>query len=69
MWDYIFLDTPPPKGSKIPIAMLDKLKNEFNYWYPVDLRVSGKVGRPGLYTVLALVDEPDIWPLYGLRTC
>ena len=36
------LNGPPPPGSKIPIATLDRLKNEFNYWYPVDLRVSGK---------------------------
>jgi len=42
VWDYVMLNGPPPKDSKIPIETLNKMKNEFLYWYPVDLRVSGK---------------------------
>lgn len=43
VWDYIFLGK---KSDAIPSAVsqdiLDKMRNEFTYWYPVDLRVSGK---------------------------
>ncbi|KPM09989.1 leucine-tRNA ligase, cytoplasmic-like protein [Sarcoptes scabiei] len=43
VWDYIFLsDAMYPKQSSIPEEILNRLKNEFNYWYPMDLRVSGK---------------------------
>lgn len=43
VWDYIFLGK---KSDAIPAAVsqdiLEKMRNEFTYWYPVDLRVSGK---------------------------
>jgi leucyl-tRNA synthetase len=39
-WDYVLLDKPYISGA--PQDSLDQMKNEFNYWYPVDLRVSGK---------------------------
>ena len=42
VWDYILLDAPYPTGSRIGKEVLEKMKREFNYWYPVDLRVSGK---------------------------
>jgi len=42
VFDYIMLDKPYPNDSKIPREVLDRMKNEFQYWYPVDLRVSGK---------------------------
>jgi len=42
VWDYVLLDKAFPADSKIPKEVLDKMKREFNYWYPVDLRVSGK---------------------------
>ncbi|KYQ94208.1 leucyl-tRNA synthetase [Tieghemostelium lacteum] len=42
VWDYIFQDDKPyPQDCKVSKEVLDKLKREFNYWYPVDLRVSG----------------------------
>ncbi len=37
-FDYIFLS----KGKKPEIKNIDKLKQEFEYWYPVDFRNSGK---------------------------
>lgn len=43
VWDYIFM-----KGAKFPAncgikkESLDKMKREFEYWYPVDVRTSGK---------------------------
>lgn len=43
VWDYIFLPNAPfPKATKIKRQSLDLMKREFQYWYPVDLRVSGK---------------------------
>ncbi|KAL6500049.1 hypothetical protein OROGR_027959 [Orobanche gracilis] len=41
IWDYLFLSGPEPESS-IPLTLLQKMKQEFEYWYPVDLRVSGK---------------------------
>eukprot|EP00760_Papus_ankaliazontas_P003199 PhM_4_TR11492/c0_g1_i1/m.5951/K01869/LARS, leuS; leucyl-tRNA synthetase len=42
VWDYIFLGHKMPETCSIPKETLEKLRNEFLYWYPVDLRVSGK---------------------------
>lgn len=43
VWDYIFFKTAPyPVASTIPKTSLDLMKREFEYWYPVDLRCSGK---------------------------
>lgn len=41
VWDHIFGRGPVPK-SDIPLPLLNKMKQEFEYWYPFDLRVSGK---------------------------
>jgi len=41
VWDYIFLQGQKPTTNIKP-ETLEKMKNEFNYWYPVDVRVSGK---------------------------
>ncbi|MCS7111356.1 MAG: leucine--tRNA ligase [Ignisphaera sp.] len=45
-WDYVFVK----KGSveelshklNIPVEVLEKLNREFEYWYPLDARISGK---------------------------
>ncbi|KAJ8768368.1 hypothetical protein K2173_021521 [Erythroxylum novogranatense] len=42
VWDFIFCGGPYPIVSDIPSSTLDKMKQEFEYWYPFDLRVSGK---------------------------
>ncbi|KAG7596438.1 Valyl/Leucyl/Isoleucyl-tRNA synthetase editing domain [Arabidopsis suecica] len=42
VWEYLFCDGPYPKSSDIPSAVLSEMKQEFDYWYPLDLRVSGK---------------------------
>ena len=42
VWDYIFFDAAKaPSNSKISIDLLNKMKREFKFWYPLDLRVSG----------------------------
>ena len=40
VWDYIFLEGPEPQHSKIPGQALQAMRQEFNFWYPFDLRVS-----------------------------
>ncbi|KAG6459836.1 hypothetical protein O3G_MSEX011637 [Manduca sexta] len=43
VWDYIFFkDAPFPKDTKIAKKSLDLMRDSFQFWYPVDLRVSGK---------------------------
>lgn len=42
VWNYIFLKGEYPSDCGIPEDTLKKLRTEFEYWYPVDLRVSGK---------------------------
>lgn len=69
VWNYIFFaDAKYPKGCKAKKETLDILKREFNYWYPMDLRVSGKDLINNhltfmLYNHTAIwKDEPDKWP-------
>ncbi|RZC83660.1 hypothetical protein C5167_046442 [Papaver somniferum] len=42
VWNYDFCDGPYPKSSTISESVLNKMKQEFSYWYPFDLRVSGR---------------------------
>uniref|UniRef100_A0A8D0DXC2 Leucine--tRNA ligase, cytoplasmic n=1 Tax=Salvator merianae TaxID=96440 RepID=A0A8D0DXC2_SALMN len=68
VWDYIFFKTAPFPETKIPKQTLDKLKQEFEFWYPVDLRVSGKDLVPNhlsyyLYNHVAMwPDQSGKWP-------
>ena len=72
VWDYIFcLKNDYPK-STIAKPKFDKMRNEFKYWYPVDLRVSGKdlIQNHLTYYLFNHVamwpDRPDLWPK-GIR--
>ncbi|XP_071786614.1 leucine--tRNA ligase, cytoplasmic-like [Asterias amurensis] len=74
VWDYIFHSKSHfPKSSKIPRSSLDKLRQEFQYWYGVNLRVSGKDLVPNhltyfLYNHCAVwPKEPERWPA-AIRT-
>ncbi|KXZ46771.1 hypothetical protein GPECTOR_41g736 [Gonium pectorale] len=42
VWDYIFLGKEAPKDCAIAPDALAAMRREFEYWYPFDLRVSGK---------------------------
>lgn len=73
VWDYILLkNSPYPEESGISKQTLDDLKNEFNYFYPQDLRCSGKDLIPNhltycIYNHVAIwKDEPEKWPK-GIR--
>jgi len=61
VWDYIFFkEAPLPKKSSIPKEKLQMMRREFEYWYPVDLRVSGKDLVPNHLTYF-LYNHTAIW--------
>ncbi|XP_007947303.1 leucine--tRNA ligase, cytoplasmic [Orycteropus afer afer] len=68
VWDYIFFKEAPFPKTQIPKEKLDQLKQEFEFWYPVDLRVSGKDLVPNhlsyyLYNHVAMwPEQSDKWP-------
>ena len=62
VWDYIFFkDRAYPAKSGIPKATLDKMKQEFEYWYPVDVRMSGKDLIPNHLTYF-IYGHTAMWP-------
>jgi leucyl-tRNA synthetase len=74
VWDYVFarrdLSDEILNKSKIPKEALASMRREFEYWYPLDLRVSGKDLIPNhltffLYIHLAIF-PPEYWPK-GIR--
>ena len=50
----------------LQLSCLQKMRREFEYWYPFDLRVSGKdliqVGLPDCLTALLLPPQPPPLP-------
>ena len=68
VFDYLFLRKPYPSSSSIPESVLKEMKDEFEYWYPMDLRVSAKDLIPNhltmsLYNHVEIwKDHPDLWP-------
>jgi leucyl-tRNA synthetase len=71
VWEYIFRDDAQfPMTTTIPVKTLEVLRREFRYWYPMNLRASGKdlIGNHltfALYNHVAIF-EPKYWPL-GMR--
>ncbi|KAI3422504.1 Leucine--tRNA ligase, cytoplasmic [Globodera pallida] len=73
IWDYVFLGTPYDAGKMtIEEVKLTRMRREFEYWYPVDMRVSGKdlIQNHLTYYIFNHVaiwrDRPQFWPL-GIR--
>jgi len=68
VWDYIFFKDSPYPQTDIDMTQLKKLKTEFEYWYPVNLRSSGKDLIPNhltyfLYNHVAVwPEQPNKWP-------
>ncbi|CAI5445809.1 unnamed protein product [Caenorhabditis angaria] len=61
-WSYIFLGTPyNSKNIKISEDKLKSLRKEFLYWYPIDMRASGKDLVQNHLTYL-LYNHVAIWP-------
>ncbi|XP_011294281.1 leucine--tRNA ligase, cytoplasmic [Musca domestica] len=62
VWDYIFFkETPYPQNCGIQKEKLDILRREFEYWYPMDLRVSGKDLIQNHLTFM-LYNHAAMWP-------
>ena len=68
-WDYMFaLADSVSSESLIGAEHLNRMRNEFLFWYPMDLRVSGKDLitnhlTMSLYNHAAIWDKrPDLWP-------
>jgi len=68
VWDYIFFTDSKEPNTDIPLDTLKKLRGEFQYWYPVDMRSSGKDLIPNhltyfLYNHTAVWENnPELWP-------
>ncbi|OQR82037.1 leucyl-tRNA synthetase, cytoplasmic [Thraustotheca clavata] len=60
VFDFIFLKGPAPKNSKIPLSVWKEMQTEFEYWYPVDLRVSGK-DLIRNHLTMCLYNHTEIW--------
>jgi len=64
-FDYVFLGkgdvNEVSKKTGIPIDLLKKMREEFLYWYPVDLRVSGKDLLPN-HLVFYIMHHVAIFP-------
>lgn len=60
VFDYIFLKKEYPEGCGIEQASLDKMRNSFEYWYPFNLRVSGRDLIQNHLT-MALYNHASIW--------
>jgi leucyl-tRNA synthetase len=68
-WDYVFAITEEiPAGSKISANHIETMRNSFLFWYPMNLRVSGKdlINNHlamSLYIHAAIWEHrPDLWP-------
>lgn len=71
IWEYIFCNGPFPSFSPLEQSKVDILKHEYNYFYPFDIRSSGKdlINNHltfALYTHAAIFPK-DKWPL-SVRT-
>ncbi|KAI8379665.1 leucyl-tRNA synthetase [Radiomyces spectabilis] len=66
VWDYVFKLGPYPADCGVAQATLDRLRREYEYFYPLDVRVSGKDLIPNhltffLYNHTAIFPE-EMWP-------
>eukprot|EP00118_Oscarella_pearsei_P016818 m.163639 g.163639 ORF g.163639 m.163639 type:complete len:1177 (+) comp38854_c0_seq2:70-3600(+) len=61
VWDYIFFLSAPKPATEISDSALNQLRREFQYWYPLDLRVSGKDLVPNHLTYF-LYNHVSVWP-------
>ncbi|MEM4516195.1 MAG: leucine--tRNA ligase [Thermofilum sp.] len=69
-FDYIFLGSGDPRevSAKVGVdpALLQRMREEFLYWYPVDMRVSGKDLMPNHLVFFILhhvaIFPEELWP-------
>jgi len=61
VYDFIFKNGPQPKSTKIPVEILLKCKAEFDFFYPIDVRVTGKDLLPN-HMVFWIYNHVAFWP-------
>lgn len=61
VWDYIFFKDAPYPSTSVSKEGLQKLRREFEFWYPVDVRVSGKDLVPN-HLSYYLYNHVAMWP-------
>jgi hypothetical protein len=61
IWNYIFKKGAYPSGCTIDESKLQKCREEFEFWYPLDLRVSGK-DLVRNHLTMSLYNHAAIWP-------
>lgn len=70
VWDYLYRNEPWPETARVPKEKIDIMKREYEYFYPFDVRSSGKDLIPNHLTfsiyVHAAIFPEDKWPL-GMR--
>ena len=68
VFDFIYRNGPLPADCPIAQETLEKMRAEFRFWYPMDLRVSAKDLIPNHLTMALFnhaaiwEEEPDLWP-------
>lgn len=68
MWNYIFLNNSQySTGNADHDEIIERMKKEFNYWYPLDIRVSGKDLIQNHLT-MTLFNHQAIWEKYLPRS-
>jgi leucyl-tRNA synthetase len=60
-WDFVFRGVGTAADSGLPVEIATRMREEFKYWYPVDLRVSGKDLIQNHLTMF-LYNHAAIWP-------
>ncbi|AYV76344.1 MAG: leucyl-tRNA synthetase [Terrestrivirus sp.] len=60
VWEYIFMDGSEELVCDEYKEVINEMREEFKYWYPVDLRVSGKDLVPNHLT-MCLYNHAAIW--------
>lgn len=60
IWNYILLDKTFPNVDNEYCSVIKEMKSEFDYWYSVDLRVSGK-DLVSNHLIMALYNHAMIW--------
>ena len=65
IWEYNFIDGPWPAGASLPKEKADALKHEYEYFYPFDVRSSGKnlINKHFAVYNHAVIFPESKWPL------
>ena len=67
-WDYIFKKgTYSEECNGVPKESLDKMRHEFEYWYPMDMRVSGK-DLIRNHLTMSLYNHAAMWEDHNMMT-